>query len=80
MRYDPRSVAGEPTTGVDELTEDQARRLYERWIVRRDVEPCRHFQLELVWTEQGTSKGAYACIRCGTEVCRAPGLDESPAS
>jgi len=66
--------------GGDELTEDQARRLHDRWIMRQDVEPCRHFQLELLWTEKGTSIGTYACIFCGTEVCRDVGFDSLPPS
>jgi hypothetical protein len=56
-------------SGGDRLTADQAMRLRDRWVIRRDTRPCQHFQLELLWTDKGVSIGIYVCIHCGTEVC-----------
>ncbi|WP_447977270.1 hypothetical protein [Candidatus Nitrospira bockiana] len=50
------------------MTEDQARQLRERWRQGQAVRPCRHYQLELLWTEKGEATERYACILCGTEV------------
>ena len=64
-------------SGGDRLTEDQAMRLRDRWVMRRDTRPCQHFQLELLWTNKGVSTGIYICLHCGTEVCHGMGLDLS---
>jgi hypothetical protein len=62
------------------LTEDQARRLRDRWVVRRSAQPCQHFQLELLWTEKGVSTDIYVCLHCGAEVCHGIGSDVPTAT
>lgn len=57
------------------VTKDQVQALRERWRSRAPADPCRHYQLELLWTAQGESMLTYACILCGEEVCQVSPAD-----
>jgi hypothetical protein len=54
------------------MTNTQAAELRVRWKERHDVEPCKHLNLELEWSDGGHVTGHYICIVCGEPIAQVP--------